>query len=589
MKILRLPLVGAALLCLTIACGRSPDAPSATIDQAAHEDATSDRWNSFVDAYIEAHFVAHPAQAVVMGRHEFDGQLPDWSRSGIAAEVARMKKARDEAAAFPAGSLSSEQQFQREYFLAVLDRHLFWLDKAGEPFSNPEFYLDWQLDGLDPSVYITLDYAPIEQRMQAFTKYLQAIPTAAAQIRENLQMPMASTLLEYGIASFGGMAGYFEQEVPAVWASVKDQDLQANFASANAAAIEAMSGLADWLKSNRNSATQDFALGPKLFAEMIYDSERVSTPLEELKAIGEADLARNQAALAAACKEFAPGANLHDCMGKMEGHKPEGGPVAGARRQLTELKAFVVDHDIVGIPGTEQALVEEAPPYARSNAAYINTAGPYEKNMPSTYYISPPDPSWSVEVQNAYVPGDAELLFTSVHEVWPGHFLNFLHANRSKWIFGRIFVTYAFGEGWAHYCEEMMLEDGLRDASPETRIGQISEALLRDARFLSAIGLHAEGMTVKESERLFMDEAYQDEGTAIQQAARGTYDPAYLNYTMGKLMIRQLRDDWIASRGGRKAWRDFHDTFLSFGGPPIPLVRAQMLGGEPEARFYRPD
>ena len=176
------------------------------------------------------------------------------------------------------------------------------------------------------------------------------------------------------------------------------------------------------------------------------------------------------------------------------------------------------------------------------------------------------------------IPGESDLLFTSVHEVWPGHFLNFLHANRAPWIFGRLFVTYAFGEGWAHYTEEMMLEAGLRGGSSETRIGQLSNALLRDARFLSTLGLHTSGMSVADSEKLFMEEAYQGEGTAKQQAARATYDPAYLNYTLGKLLIRQLREDWTRDRGGRAAWREFHDKFLSYGGPPIPLVRAQMMG-----------
>jgi hypothetical protein len=269
----------------------------------------------------------------------------------------------------------------------------------------------------------------------------------------------------------------------------------------------------------------------------------------------------------------------------MADRKPEGGSVEAARGQLVETKAFIQEQELVTIPGTEEALVAESPPYARSNFAYINIPGPFEVNQPSVYNISPPDPSWTEEVQRAYIPGEADLLFTSVHEVWPGHFLNFLHANRADWIFGRVFVTYAFGEGWAHYTEEMMVEAGLRGASAETRIGQISNALLRNARFLSAIGLHTQGMTVEESERLFLEEAYQDEGTARQQAARGTYDPAYLNYTMGKLMIRRLRDDWVADRGGRNAWKEFHDTFLSFGGPPIPLVRARMHGGEPEAAF----
>jgi uncharacterized protein (DUF885 family) len=226
--------------------------------------------------------------------------------------------------------------------------------------------------------------------------------------------------------------------------------------------------------------------------------------------------------------------------------------------------------------------VHESPPYQRFNFAYIDIPGPYEKGLPSIYYISPPDPSWPRAEQLAYVPGAADLLFTSVHEVWPGHFLNFLHSNRVPSTFGRIFVGYAFAEGWAHYTEEMMWEAGLGGGDPETHIGQLMNALLRNARYLSAIGLHTRGMTVAESERLFREEAYQDAATARQQAARGTYDPAYLNYTLGKLMIRKLREDWTRDRGERSAWRDFHDRFLSYGGPPIPLVRRAMVGGGPE-------
>ena len=184
-----------------------------------------------------------------------------------------------------------------------------------------------------------------------------------------------------------------------------------------------------------------------------------------------------------------------------------------------------------------------------------------------------------------FVPGDAELMFVTVHEVWPGHFLNFLHANRSTLQFGRVFVGYAFAEGWAHYTEEMMWDAGLGNGDPRVHIGQLSNALRRDCRFLSAIGMHTGSMTVEQSRQMFVEQCYQDEGNALQQAARGTYDPAYLNYTMGKLMIRRLREDWTASRGGRQAWKAFHDQFLSYGGPPIPLVRAQMMGGQPQAVF----
>ncbi|MFC1605798.1 DUF885 domain-containing protein [Pseudomonadota bacterium] len=579
-----------SLLCLAFACliaACQPDeAPLAarSADVEAQTDpsapATLTAWDRFVEGYIEDYLVAHPAFAVAQGRHEFDGKLPDWSAEGIANEIARLKRVRDQAVVFKDEDLGEPGSFQRQYLLASIDRNLFWLDKADWPFRSPDFYFDWISDSIAPAPYVTLDYAPLEQRMRAYTRYAQAVPVAAAQIRANLRMPMPRTVLQYGIDSFGGLADYYRNDVPAVFAAVEDAALQAEFAEANQSAAAAMQELADWLKSNQPSATEDYALGAELFQQMIYDTERVDIPLDALEAMGWADLRRNQLALDEACAEFAPGESISACFARMANRKPAGGSVETARLQMAETRAFVVEQSLVSIPGNEEALVAEAPPYARSNFAYINIPGPYESNQPSVYYIAPPNPAWPAEVQQAYVPGEADLLFTSVHEVWPGHFLNFVHAKRADWIFGRLFVTYAFGEGWAHYSEEMMLEAGLRGASPETRIGQLSNALLRNVRFLSSIGLHTKGMTIEESQRMFIEEGHQSEGTAIQQAARGTYDPAYLNYTLGKLMIRQLREDWTRERGGRAAWREFHDTFLSFGGPPIPLLRARMMKGE---------
>ncbi|MCW8871228.1 MAG: DUF885 domain-containing protein [Xanthomonadales bacterium] len=585
MKVTFRSLLFLVFACLIAAC-QPDEAPLAarSADVEAQTDpsapATLTAWDRFVEGYIEDYLAAHPAFAVAQGRHEFDGMLPDWSAEGIANEIARLKQVRDQAVVFNDEDLGEPGSFQRQYLLASIDRNLFWLDKADWPFRSPDFYFDWISDSIAPAPYVTLDYAPLEQRMRAYTRYAQAVPVAAAQIRANLRMPMPRTVLQYGIDSFGGLADYYRNDVPAVFAAVEDAALQAEFAEANQSAAAAMQELADWLKSNQPSATEDYALGAELFQQMIYDTERVDIPLDALEAMGWADLRRNQLALDEACAEFAPGESISACFARMANRKPAGGSVETARLQMAETRAFVVEQSLVSIPGNEEALVAEAPPYARSNFAYINIPGPYESNQPSVYYIAPPNPAWPAEVQQAYVPGEADLLFTSVHEVWPGHFLNFVHAKRADWIFGRLFVTYAFGEGWAHYSEEMMLEAGLRGASPETRIGQLSNALLRNVRFLSSIGLHTKGMTIEESQRMFIEEGHQSEGTAIQQAARGTYDPAYLNYTLGKLMIRQLREDWTRERGGRAAWREFHDTFLSFGGPPIPLLRARMMKGE---------
>ena len=535
-----------------------------------------------VDAFIDGYFRHNPVFAASAGKHEYDGQLPDYTPAGLKANIAWLHGQREAFAAFADDKLDEQGRFRRDYALALIDGNLFWLEDSGFAYKNPAFYTG----DLSPSMYLTRPYAPLPQRMDAFIRYQEALPKAIQQIKANFKLPLPASYIDLGANSFGGYASFFASDVPEIFADVEDDALQARLKASNAAAIKATQDMADWLKAQKPQATQDFALGAEKFRKMLHATERVDIPLDQLKAAGEADLARNLAALKSACDRFAPGATLQACVEKANADKPTGGAVEGARAQLTGLRQFLVDHDIVTIPGPEQAKVEEAPPFNRWNFAYIEIPGPYEKNLPSVYYIAPPDPTWSKADQDAYVPGKSVLLFTSAHEVWPGHFLQFLHSNRAGWKFGQLFVGYAFAEGWAHYCEEMMFDAGLGGATPEVHIGQLSEALLRDVRFLSAIGLHTGGMSMAESERMFREQGLQDPGNARQQAARGTYDPAYLNYTLGKLMIMQLRDDWTRDKGGRKAWKQFHDRFLSYGGPPIPLVRAQMLGGAPEAKLW---
>ncbi len=530
-------------------------------------------WPAFRDGFIEGWFRIDPANAVYQGRHDFDGGLGDWSPAGLKAQGDFLRTAIAKAKGFT--GLTKADAFERDYLVTVAEGKLFWLEDADQPHRNPAWYVN---AGLDPNVYVARNYAPALVRLKALIAFLQKVPAAGANIRANLRTPMPLSYVNFGAAAFNGFAGYYTGDAKAAFASVKDPALQKQFDVAAAAASKSMKDLGAWLESQRATATQGFALGPDRFSRMLLATEGVDTPLAKLEAVGQADLKRNQAALAEACAKFAPGATIIGCMDKMNANKPVGGPVAEARRQIPMLRKFVVDHDLVTIPGTETALVEESPPYNRQNSAYIDPPGPFEKNVPSVYYISPPDPAWTKAVQDAFVPGKQDLLFTSVHEVMPGHFLQFLHANRSPSLFGRLFVGYAYAEGWAHYTEEMMWEARLNNGDPETHVGQISNALLRDCRFLSAIGLHARGMTQEQSFRMFVDQCYQDEGNARQQAARGTYDPAYLNYTLGKLMIRKLRADWTANRGGRQAWKAFHDQFLSYGGPPVPLVRQAMMG-----------
>jgi uncharacterized protein (DUF885 family) len=563
-------------------CNQSPPASKAPKGPSQ----ASQAWDKLTASFIQSYFNAQPAFAAQSGRHEFDGQLPDLSAHGIKREIARLHDERDQISAVDPKTLEPRERFDREYLLAVIDKDLFWTEKTKFPFSNPS----WYIDKLDPDMYLNRNYAPLDVRMKAYIKYARAIPKVATDIKANLQSPLPRTYVELGIAQFGGLAEHYSKNVAPIFASVSDADLQKQLSDANTNAAQAMNDLKQYLTDERKKANDNFALGADLYAQMVAQTERVDLPIDQIEAAGRADLDRNTAALKAECDTYAPKSTLQQCIAKMSADKPKSGPVEAARTQLGMLKDFIVKNNIVSIPSNDEALVAEAPPYNRSNAAFIQVPGPYDHGVASVFNIAPPDPKWSKAEQAAYVPSQATLLFTSVHEVWPGHFLQFLHSNANPSKLEGLWVGYAFAEGWAHYCEEMMIEEGLAKGDPEKHIGQITDALLRDARLLSSIGLHTHGMTVAQSEKMFREQAYQDPGNARQQAARGTYDPGYLNYTLGKLMIRKLRTDWIAKHGGQGAaapaadaspqWHDFHDQFLSYGGPPIPLLRKEMLGEE---------
>ncbi len=373
---------------------------------------------------------------------------------------------------------------------------MFWIRESGFLTRNPLAYAG----AIAVSVYVDREYAPLEQRLRAYTRYMEQVPALLGQMQKNLQPPLPAPYVEMGYRVLSGYVEYLSTTVPEIFAPVEDEQLQRQFTAANDAAIEAIRQSVDWLDGLKATATNDYALGEEKFLKMLSATQGVDITLEELKAAGQRNLDANLEMLYEACAEFAPGESTEDCVSKVTANKPEGGAVAGARAQLPMLKAFVVDNNIASIPGTEDALVDEAPPHRRFNFAYINIPGPFETGLPSTYYIAPPDPEWSEEDQLAYIPGEADLLAVSVHEVWPGHFLQYLHSNRTENNVGQHFGTYTFSEGWAHYTEQMMIDAGLGDGDPEVHIGQLLNALLRNVRYMSAIGLHTEGMTVEESQ-----------------------------------------------------------------------------------------
>ena len=290
-------------------------------------------------------------------------------------------------------------------------------------------------------------------------------------------------------------------------------------------------------------------------------------------------------ALRQACATYLPQGTLDACVAQDECQQAGGRGRRRARaRNWRSCAPSWSQKNIVTLPSDEQAQVAEAPPYNRANGAYINIPGPYDKDVAYVYNIAPPDPAWSAQERAAYIPGQANLLYTSVHEVWPGHFQQFLHSNRNPSKIAALWVGYAYAEGWAHYSEEMMWEEGLGNGDAEQHIGQLVEcAAARRALPVGDRAAHAGNDQSPQSDRMFRERAFLDPGNARQQAARGTYDPEYLKYTLGKLMIRKLRADWVARQPGAAGaapmqyWHEFHDRFMAFTGP-IPLIRQALLG-----------
>jgi hypothetical protein len=540
-------------------------------------------WDTFLEAFVEDALRARPSLAVWAGRHEYDGQLPDWSRTGIMAEIDRLERARAGALAFSDASLDQGRRNQRDYMIARIDHDLFWLRDARWPFRNPLFYNfpPLGMGGIDPNVYLMRDYAPLAERMAAYVRYAREVPRVAADLRANLDIPMPRTYADLGAQMFGGLAVFLREAVPDVFAEVADT----TFYESNAAAAEAMQELAEWFDEQRGQATDGFALGEDQFRTMLLMTEGMDTPLAEIEEVGRREMDRNAEALHEACGVFAPSLSVSACMARANANKPPDGPLAAARRQLEELHAFIAENDLVTIPEGQVPPVVESPPYMRRSPAQIDVPGPFEAGSDATYYVSLPDPTWSEADQLAFVRSEALLLVISAHEVWPGHVLQFLHLRRAGDPLAQLFPSYAFVEGWGTYVEEMIWEAGIRDGDPEVRIAYLVGALVRNARLLCAIGLHTGSMTLDECERLFREQAFLDAISARQEATRGTFDPAYLNYTLGSLLIRRLRDDWTSMRGGRAAWKAFHEEFLGHGGPPIPLVRGRMLGVAPDAVF----
>ena len=585
----RFPKVTLLLVCLSsFSCASSSKqpplatpAPSAAASAPTTTDATFQK--TAAELY-QAYFDRIPAAlfsgtlGVALGMHQYDGKLPDDSPAALQSRAAFLTEARVRLESFPARELSEQSRLERDVFVTRLRGAIFDLTGRRIPWRSPLYYLG----ALSLINYTGRDYAPVDERARAVVAICRASGGYLATARTNLEAKLPRAVLGFAIQMIGGQLAFIQKDVAEDLSGVADPKLKTDLATALAELGLRLGAFRDDLKSRLPEGTDDFALGPETFLRMLQETEGVQIDLATLESVGRADLQRNQRALEAAAHAFAPGQTLSDALAAATADRPPADEVVAlGRRQVVSLRAFLENHPIVTIPSNEQAEVRESPPFMRVNFASINQPGVFESRpLPSFYFISPPDPKWSEAEQRAYIPSREGLLFTTIHEVWPGHFLDRLQRVRLGSRIIQSFGSYASNEGWAHYVEEMMWDEGVAGNDPRAHIAQLLQALMRDGRFLSAIGLHTRGMTVAESQKLFVEQAYQDVGTARQQSARGTLDPMYLNYTLGKLMILKLRADWRAKVGAAFDLRAFHDRLLSYGDAPLPLIRRAMLGDD---------
>jgi uncharacterized protein (DUF885 family) len=534
-----------------------------------------------LDRYYWAQLEAEPPRGARLGYHQYDGRLPDISPAALAADEQRLRSTLRELEAIDPAGLSERERLEQQSALYEIRGDLF-VHAQRDPFRSPLYYVN----ALALTSYVSRPYAEVDQRARAVLAIARATPAYLAQADQNLEANLPRPWIDTAHKQFVGMIAFVRDDVPKALTGLEPA-LDAELRAALGGMADALQRFADALAARLPAATNDYALGEQTLLRMLSETQGVNITLEQLERVGQDDLARNSAALEAAARAIDPSRDTKTVVAEVIADKPAiADMVATATAQAVEARAFVLERGLVTIPSDHLAEVRETPPYMRFNIAFLDGSGPFEKKrMPSFYYISPPEASWPEAQQREYVPDRSSLAAITVHELFPGHYLHALHMKKQRSRVLRTFRNYATSEGWAHYSEELMADHGFAPSQQAARfrVGQLVMALVRNVRFVSAIGLHARGMTVEQSAALFRERALQDAGNAEQQAARGTFDPMYGSYTLGKLMILKLRADYRAreeAAGRPFALREFHDRFLSYGAPPIPVIRQEMLGPE---------
>jgi uncharacterized protein (DUF885 family) len=553
--------------------GRQPAAPAAGSSDGA--------FAALAKEILEDTYRRQPTQATYLGIHRYDDTLEDYSHAAIVAQVQAMRAFRTRLGAIDPTTLSADKQLDREQLLLAMDGRIL----AGEVVKTWAKDPDTYSSGLTNTAYIMVkrNFAPLDERLKLVIAREKKMPAALAEARKNLDNP-PRVFTDIAIEQFDGNLAFFKTAVPEAFAAVKDKALLAEFKKANDGVVAALGAYKKWLQTTLLPRSKgSFALGAATYAQLLHTSEMIDVPLDQLLSIAEANLRTNQAAFVETAKKVDPKKPALAVLAALQAdHPPAEKLLAVTQGLLDALRQFIADHHIVTIPPSEAARVQETPPFLRATtSASMDTPGAFEKVATEAYYsMTLPDPKWSAAEKSEFMKQwyYAAISNVSVHEVYPGHYVQFLYAKDFPSDIRKVFGANTNVEGWAHYGEQMMIDEGFHADDPRYRLAQIQDALLRNARFIVGIKMHTQGMTLAQAQDFFVKQGYQPTPVARAEARRGTSDPLYGYYTMGKLMILKLRDDYKAKMGAAYTLQGFHDAFIKLGPLPLPLVRKAMLG-----------
>jgi uncharacterized protein (DUF885 family) len=576
-----------AFILFLVALGFSPEGIRGFA--AATEDG---EYEAVAEEYIKGYLGAHPLEGTALGLHEYDGKIADYSRLALDAELSRLRRFDDRLSKFDPGKLSPRQFIDLRILQAAVKKDLFKMQDMAVFERNPMVYAR----AADVNVYIKRNFAPLEDRVRSLVAIESQIPNILIAARTNLNDVVPKPYAELAIQIARGSADFLKKDLVAAIGNLKDEQLRIAFHEANRKAANALNDYATWLEREKlPKASMDYALGEEKFGHFLAQTELVDLPPQKILEIGMEQLKAEQTAFAEAAKKIDPNKPPIEVFKQIQSEHPTPpNLIPDVAKDLDKIRKYVLNRSLAGIPSDVRAKVKETPQYLRATSfASMDTPGPFEKRANEAYYyVTPTENDWPEKQKEEWLT--AFNYYTSdvvsIHEAYPGHYVQFLHLNASPANkVEKIFGSYAFVEGWAHYCEKMMLDEGYGSSTNSTpseddvkraakyRMAQADEALLRLCRLCVSIKMHTQKMSVDEATKFFQDNCYYEEKPARQEAMRGTFDPGYLNYTLGKLQILKLRDDYKAQEGDNFSLQKFHNELLNHGMPPIRLLREIML------------